>query len=78
LQAIGGAHIEHQKAVDVADQGVAFEIGGEEVGVARPHAAVTTHIEIPAVLGGDDADILALRLGALPGAAGDRELELVG
>ncbi|MNR39379.1 hypothetical protein D3C85_1575860 [compost metagenome] len=45
--------------------------------MARAHAAVTGHIEVPAFLGGDYANVLALRLGALTGATGDRELELV-
>src|SRR5699024_319840 len=33
--------------------------------------------EVPALVGGDHTDVLAARLGALPGAAGDAELELV-
>ena len=69
LQPIPGAHVEHQQPVYVADQGLLVEIRGEQVGVARPHAAVAAHIEVPAPLGGDDAYVLALGLGALPGAA---------
>jgi hypothetical protein len=45
--------------------------------VARLHAAVAGDVEVPAALGGDDADVLALRLGALTRAAGHRELDLV-
>ena len=45
--------------------------------VARLHAAVAGDIEVPAAFGGDDAHVLALRLGALARAAGHRELDLV-
>ena len=45
--------------------------------MTRAHAAVAADVEVPAVLGGDHADILALGLGAFTGAAGDGELELV-
>src|SRR5690606_41590146 len=41
------------------------------------HAAVAAYIEVPALLGGDHPDVLALRLGAFAGAAGDAELDLV-
>src|SRR3954469_19595801 len=41
------------------------------------HAAVAADIEVPALFGGDDADVLALRLGALARAARDRHLQLV-
>ena len=40
-------------------------------------AAVAADVEVPAVVGGDHADVLAAGLGALPGAAGDAELDLV-
>ena len=72
LQPIGGADVEHQEAVDVADQRLLVEVGGEQVGVLRLHAAVAADVEVPALLGGDDAEVLALRLGALARAAGDR------
>src|SRR4051812_1246276 len=41
------------------------------------HPAVATDVEIPALLRGDDADVLALRLGAFARAAGDGHLDLV-
>src|SRR5260221_12290145 len=41
------------------------------------HSAVTANIEIPPLLGGDDADVLALRLGAFARAARHRRLQLV-
>src|SRR5690606_26565439 len=50
----------------------------EQIGVTRAHAAVAGYIQVPALLGGDHAEVLGLRLGALTGAAADRELELVG
>jgi hypothetical protein len=45
--------------------------------VARLAAAVAAHVEVPALLRGDDPEILALRLRALADAAGDGGLELV-
>src|SRR6202008_3115486 len=41
------------------------------------HAAIAGHVQIPAVLGGDDTDVLALRLRAFTRAARHRELDLV-
>ncbi len=77
LQTLGGADVEHQEAVDVADQRVLVEVGREQVRVARLHAAVAAHVQVPALLGGDDADVLALRFGAFAGAAGHGQLDLV-
>ena len=45
--------------------------------MARLHAAVAADVQVPALLGGDHADVLALRLGAFARAAGHGELELV-
>jgi len=45
--------------------------------VAGTEAAVAAEIEVPALLGGDDAEVLAAGLGALAGAATDAALELV-
>src|SRR5690606_1053608 len=53
------------------------EVGGEQFGVPRAHAAVAGDVEVPALFGGDHADVLALRLGAFAGAAGHPELDLV-
>ena len=39
--------------------------------------AVAADVEVPALLGGDDAEVLAPGLGALAGAAGHGRLELV-
>src|SRR5207248_3415846 len=50
---------------------------GEELRVLRLHAAVAAQVEVVALLGGDDAEVLPLGLGALAGTAGDRGLELV-
>ena len=77
LQPVAGADVEHQEAVDVPDQRGCIEIARQQVRVPRLHAAIAADVEIPAVLGGDDADVLALRLGAFARAAGHRELDLV-
>ncbi|MNQ48476.1 hypothetical protein D3C85_623550 [compost metagenome] len=45
--------------------------------MARLHAAVAAHIEVPARVGGDDADVLALGFRTFAGTAGDAELHLV-
>src|SRR3990172_5675925 len=41
------------------------------------HAAVAADVQVPALLGGDHADILALRFGAFARAARHRHLQLV-
>ena len=48
------------------------DVGGEQVGVARLGAAVAAHVEVPALLGGDEAEVLALGLGAFADAAARR------
>ena len=45
--------------------------------MARLHAAVAADVEVPALFGGNDADVLALRLGAFAGAARHTKLDLV-
>src|SRR5229473_34330 len=77
LQPVAGADVEHEEAVYILNEGLVVEVGGEQVGVARLHAAVATDVKVPALLGGDDAHVLALRLGALARAARDRHLHLV-
>ncbi len=77
LQVIGGADVEHHEAVEILHQRVAIEIGRQQVRMARFHAAVAAHVQVPAFLGGDDADVFALRFGAFAGTAGDAELHFV-
>ncbi|EKT80631.1 cellobiohydrolase A [Rhodococcus opacus M213] len=77
LETIRGADVEHEVPVDVADQGLVVEPTGEQLGVLRRLAAVAADVQVPAVFGGDDADVLAARLGAFAGAARDTELDLV-
>ena len=77
LEPVGGADVVHEVAVDVADEGLGVEVLGQQLGVGRAHAAVAADVEVPPPLGGDDADVLALGLGALPGAARHGELDLV-
>ena len=45
--------------------------------MARLDAAVAADVEVPALLGGDQAEVLALGFGTLADAAGDRALQLV-
>ncbi|RMS72185.1 hypothetical protein ALP62_05513 [Pseudomonas syringae pv. aceris] len=77
LQLVGSADVEHQETVDVTNQGFIIQIGGEQLGVTRTHAAVAAQVKVPAVFGGNHADVLALRFGAFAGAAGYRKLEFV-
>ena len=58
-------------------RGLFVEIGGQQVGVPRLRAAVAADVEVVALLGGDQADVFALRLGTLADAAGDGHLDLV-
>ena len=59
------------------DQRGVVEIGREQLRVLRLHAAVAAHVQVVALLRGDDAEVLALCLGALARAAGHGRLELV-
>ena len=77
LQPVGGTDVEHQEPVDQPDQLLGSQVAGEQVGVPGPEPAVAAHVEVPAPVGGDDAEVLAARLGALPGAARHRRLQLV-
>src|SRR6185312_16606351 len=49
----------------------------DELRVLRLHAAVAADVEVVALLRRDDAEVLALRLGALARAARHRRLQLV-
>src|SRR5258706_7998957 len=77
LQPIAGADVEHQEAVDVSNQLFIAQVFRKQIGMPRLHAAVVSHVQVPALLGGDDADVLALRLRAFARAAGHRHLQLV-
>ena len=72
------SNVEHEKAIDVAEEIVLRQIARVKHGVLRAHPAVAAHIEVPTPLGRDDAEIFALRLGALARAPGDGRLHLVG
>ena len=78
LQTVRGAHVEHQHPVDSADQFLVGQIRGKQIRVARTHAAVAAYVQVPAVLGGDHADVLTLGFRTFAGAAGHRHLELMG
>src|SRR5207237_10292131 len=69
--------VEHEEAVEIPDEGLFVEIRGEELRVLGLHSPVATEVEVVALLGGDDAEVLALRLGALARAPGNRRFELV-
>src|SRR5882762_6566597 len=77
LQPVAGADVEHEKTVDEPDERLVVEVARQQVGVPRLHAAVAAHVQVPALFRGDDAHVLALRLGALARAARNRHLHLV-
>src|SRR6185436_5946173 len=77
LQAVRSTDVEHEESVDEADQFFIRQVSCQQVGVARLHAAVAADVKVPALLRGDDADVLALRLRALARAARYRHLQLV-
>src|SRR5690606_23618901 len=53
------------------------EAGREQLRVARGEAAVPADVHVPALLGGDHADILAAGLRAFSRASRDAQLQLV-
>src|SRR5437667_282125 len=69
--------IVHEEAVDELACRFLVDVGGEQIGVARLRATVAAHVDVPALLGRDDPEVLALRLGALADAARHRRLRLV-
>jgi len=77
LQPVGGADVEHEEPVDDPHEGLGVEIGREQLGVARGEPAVAADVEVPALFGGDHADVLAACLGAFALAARDAHLDLV-
>ena len=77
LEPVGGADVVHEVAVEVADQGLGVEVAGQQPRVRGVGAAVAADVQVPALLGGDDPEVLGPRLGALAGTAADAALELV-
>jgi hypothetical protein len=69
LQPVGRADVEHEEPVEVADECLGVEVDRELRGVRRAEAAVAADVEVPALLGGDDAEVLAPGLGTLAGTA---------
>src|SRR5690606_5529775 len=77
LQAVGVADVEHEVPVDDAVEGLVVDVLHEQLRVLGREAAVAAHVDVPALLRSDDAHVLAARLSAFAGAAGDSQLELV-
>ncbi len=76
-QPVGGRDVVHQEAIDVLERRLLIDVGRQQVGVPRLGAAVAADVEVVALLRGDQAEVLALGLGALADAAGDGHLDLV-
>src|SRR5690606_2003303 len=74
---VGRSDVEHEEPVDVANESLVVEAAGEELSVLGRLAPVTAHVQIPAVLRRDDADVLTARLRALTGTARHPHLEFV-
>src|SRR6476646_10186291 len=77
LQPVRRTDIEHQEPIAVADQRFGVEIAREQLRMPRLEAAVAADVEVPALLGRDDPEVLALRLRALTRAPRNCALELV-
>ena len=77
LQAIGGTNIEHQQPVNTADKRGFIKIAGEQVGMARLHAAVAANVQVPPLLRGDNPNIFPLGFRAFAGTAGDGHFNFV-
>src|SRR4029453_8804121 len=77
LQPGGGADVVHEVAVDVLQQCFVIQVLGEQLGVCRGGTAVAAYVQVPAISGGDDADVLAAGFCTLTGATGNTHLQLV-
>src|SRR5688572_15452565 len=77
LQAISGAYVVHEEAVDRSYELLRAQVLGEQLRVAWRETAVAADVHVPALVRRDDADVLAARFSALAGAARHGELELV-
>ena len=44
LQPIGGTDVKHQEAIHIADEGLPIQIGREQLGMSRFHAAVAADV----------------------------------
>ena len=76
-ESVRGHDVEHQEAVDVHDGGLLVEVAGQQVGVSWIGAAIPADIEVVAALRGDEAEVLAPRLGTFTHTPGNRRFELV-
>ena len=76
-QPVGRHDVIRQEAVDVLERRLFVEIARQQIGVPRLRAAVAADVQVVALLGGDQADVLALRLGTFADAAGDGHLDFV-
>ncbi len=77
FQAVGGADVEHQEAVGVLDDLGFAQISGEQLRMLGFHPAVAADVEVVALVGGDDAEVLALRFGTFTRTAADRAFQLM-
>src|SRR6185369_6527449 len=76
-QAVGRHDVIGEEAVDVFDRRLFVDVGGKQVRMPRLRAAVSADVQVVTVLGGDEAEVLPLRLGTLADATGDGRLHLV-
>src|SRR5207245_129912 len=77
LESVGCSDVEHQVAVNDADELVVTQIDSEFIGMTRTGATVATQIQVPAPFRGDNAKVLAVHFGTVSGASGNRGLHLV-
>ncbi|KAI3479918.1 hypothetical protein L1887_57905 [Cichorium endivia] len=77
LELVGRADVEEDKAIQNLDRLAPRDVLGDELGVARLSAAVAAHVDVPALGGGDQAEVLALSLGTFAHTARDTAFELV-
>src|SRR5262249_43639813 len=69
---------EDDEPVEISNRRLLVDVAREEVRVAGFGAAVAADVNVPAALGRDEPEVLALRLGALADAPADGALQLVG
>ena len=70
LELIGSLDVVHEEAIDVFDQSLTVEVGGEKVTVARCDTTISTDKEVPAFFSGDDSEIFAASFRTFSSTAG--------
>mmetsp|Transcript_39528 Transcript_39528/g.119470 ORF Transcript_39528/g.119470 Transcript_39528/m.119470 type:complete len:352 (-) Transcript_39528:544-1599(-) len=77
LEVLRRGDVIHEEAVGVSDGRGLVDVRRQQDRMLRPGPAVAADVEVVPLRRGDHAEVLALRLGALPQAPRDRHFDLV-